>query len=82
MADSQKKLHCTLLKEAAFIHSGFSNWKDATTRFRNHEKSMQLKSVHGENYSNELAAVIEVYKDDLDSTRLEIQLDTLRSSLT
>ena len=39
LADSQNKLHSTLLKEASFIDSGFSNWKDATARFRNHEKS-------------------------------------------
>ena len=44
-------------------------------------EQLLLKAVHGENYSSELAAVIEVYKDDLDATRLEIQLDTLRSSL-
>ena len=44
-------------------------------------EQLLLKAVHGENYSGELAAVIEVYKDDLDATRLEIQLDTLRSSL-
>ncbi len=40
LADSQKKLHSTHLKEGAFIDNGFSNWKDATARFRNHEKSM------------------------------------------
>ena len=45
-------------------------------------EQLLLKAVHGENYSSELAAVIEVYKDDLDATRLEIQLDTLHSSLT
>ena len=40
LADSQKKLCNTPLKEPAFINSGFSNWKDATARFINHEKSM------------------------------------------
>ena len=37
LADSQKKLCNTPLKEPAFINS---NWKDATARFINHEKSM------------------------------------------
>lgn len=39
LADRNKKLYSVLLKEEAFIHTGFCNWKDATARFRNHEKT-------------------------------------------
>ena len=48
-AEYQNKLH-TPSKEPSFIRTGFSNWKDAMARFRNHEKSIchrvAMESVH------------------------------------
>ena len=38
LADSHNKLNVPL-KEPTFTKTGFSNWKDATFKFRNHEKS-------------------------------------------